>query len=140
MARRLNELTTVVIEIESIINSRLLSYISAGDTEEPLTPSHLWIGRRVLNLPDHLGYLCDQGDQYFDIDATQLTRRMRYLSSILNHFWKRWRSEYLAELRESHRYLLKKSRGDPRISVGDMVIVHEESLPHGFGGWLALRN
>ena len=109
-----DELTTAVIEIESIINSRPLS---AGDTVEPLTPSHLLIGRRVLTLPDHLGYLCDPGDEDFDIDATQLTRRMRYLSGTLNHFW---RSEYLAELRESHRYLLKKSRGDPRISVGDI--------------------
>ena len=71
-----DELTTAVIEIEFIINSRLLSNISAGDTEEPLTPSHLLIGRRVLNLPDHLGYLCDPGYEDFDIDATQLTRTM----------------------------------------------------------------
>ena len=46
-----DELVTAVVEIESIINSRPLSYISAGDTEEPLTPSHLLLGRRVLNLP-----------------------------------------------------------------------------------------
>ena len=114
-----DELTTAVIEIESIINLRPLS---AGNTVEPLTPWHLLIGLRVLTLPDHHGYLCDPGDKDFDIDATQLTRTMRYLSGTLNHFW---RSEYLAELRESHRYLLKKSRGDPHISVS--------------GGWLALR-
>ena len=51
-----DELLTAVTEIESIINSRPLSYISAGDTEEPLTPSHLLIGRRVLSLPDNLSH------------------------------------------------------------------------------------
>ena len=127
-----DELITAVTEIESIINSRPLSYVSAGDTEEPLTPSHLLIGRRVLNLPDHLGHLCDPGDEDFDIDSTQLTRRTKHLSNTLNHFWKRWRSEYLAELRESHRHLLKKSRGKPQVSVGDVVIVHEEGLARGF--------
>ena len=127
-----DELVTAVTEIESIINSHPLSYVSAGDTEEPLTPSHLLIGRRVLNLPDHLGYSSDPGDEDFDIDSTQLTRRMKHLSNTLNHFWKRWRSEYLAELRESHRQLLKKSHGTPRVSVGDVVIVHEEGLSRSF--------
>ena len=61
-----NGLLTSVTEIESIINSRPLSYVSAGDTEEPLTPSHLLIGRRVINLPDYLGHLCDPGDDDFD--------------------------------------------------------------------------
>ena len=84
-----DELLTVVTEIESIINSRPLSYTSAGDTEEPLTPSHLLTGRRVLNLPNHLGHLCDPGDEDFDIDSSQLTRRMKHLSNTLNHFWKR---------------------------------------------------
>ena len=84
-----DELLTAVKEIESIINSRPLSYISAEDTEEPLTPSHLLIGRRVLNLPDYLDHLSDPGDEDFDLDATQLTRRMKYLSRILNHFWRR---------------------------------------------------
>ena len=61
-----NGLLTSVTEIESIINSRPLSYVSAGDTEEPLTPSHLLIGHRVINLPDYLGHLCDPGDDDFD--------------------------------------------------------------------------
>ena len=127
-----DELLTAVTEIESIINSRPLSYISADDVDEPLTPSHLLIGRRVLNLPDHLSYLCDPEDEDFDVDSTQLTKRMKHLNNTLNHFWKRWRSEYLAELRESHRNLLKKSHGEPRVSVGDVVIVHEEGLPRSF--------
>ena len=68
-----DELVTAVTEIESIINSRLLSYVSAGDIKEPLTPSHLLIGRRVLNLPDHLSHLCDPRDEDFDLSSTHLT-------------------------------------------------------------------
>ena len=57
---------------------------------------------------------------------------MKHLSNTLNHFWKRWRSEYLAERRESHRHLLKKSHGTPQLSVGDVVIIREEGLPCSF--------
>ena len=62
-----DELLTAVTEIEPIINFCPLLYISAGDTEEPLTPSPLLIGRRVINLPDYLGHLCDPGDNDFDV-------------------------------------------------------------------------
>ena len=41
----LNELHTAIMEIELIINSRPLSYMTSSDLEEPLTPSHL-IGRQ----------------------------------------------------------------------------------------------
>ena len=41
----LDELQTVIVEIESIVNSRPLSYLASSDMEEPLTLSHLLIGR-----------------------------------------------------------------------------------------------
>ena len=42
-----NELLTAVAEVEMVLNSRPLSFVSTEDIEEPLTPSHLLIGRRV---------------------------------------------------------------------------------------------
>ena len=53
---------TAVVEIEAVINSRPLSYVSSADFEKPLTPSHLVVGRRLLNLPDYLGYVYDPDD------------------------------------------------------------------------------
>ena len=47
------ELTTVVAEIEGVVNSRPLMYICTEEFEEPITPAHLVIGRRILNLPIH---------------------------------------------------------------------------------------
>lgn len=46
-----DELLTAVTEVEMILNLRPLSYVSTEDIEEPLTPSHLIIGHRVLSLP-----------------------------------------------------------------------------------------
>ena len=46
-----NELLTLVIEVEAVLNSHPLSYVSSEDVEEPLTPSHLLMGFRVMTLP-----------------------------------------------------------------------------------------
>ena len=63
-----DELVTVLAEIESVINSRPLTYVSVDDVEEPLTPSHL---RRILDLPDHLSHLDNLADEYFSPDSSQ---------------------------------------------------------------------
>ena len=48
-----NELPPAITEVEMIIHSRSLLYISGDDIESPLSPSHLIIGKRMLNLPDN---------------------------------------------------------------------------------------
>lgn len=65
-----DELLTAVVAIEAVINSRPLSYIPSADPEEPLTPSYLIVGQRLLNLPDHLGHICDPDDEDFEINAS----------------------------------------------------------------------
>ena len=52
----LDEMITALAEIEAVINSRPLSYVSADDMEEAVTPSHLIVGHRILNLSDHLDH------------------------------------------------------------------------------------
>ena len=126
----LDEFTTIVIEIEAVINSRPLTYLSSSDTEEALTPSHLLTGRRIISLPDHLSHISEPEDEDFEIDSSQLTRRMKHLANVLNHFWKRWKSEYLNKLRVSHRYASKKPSQSP-VTEGDVVVVHDDSLPRG---------
>ena len=120
---------TAIIEVESILNSRPLTYTSSADVEEPLTPSHLLVGRRLLSLPDDLTYLEDD-DPDFELSTESLQARVRYLNSVLNHFWRRWSREYLLELRESHRRQASKDR--PPIKVGDVVLLEDQDKPRGF--------
>ena len=70
-----DELLTLVTEVEAVLNSRPLSYIAMDDLEEPLTPSHLLLGYRVLTLPDPS--LSDDLD--YNASANDLSRRMKHL-------------------------------------------------------------
>lgn len=47
-----DELPTLITEVEAVLNSRPLTYVFSEDQEEPLTPSHLLVGYRILSLPD----------------------------------------------------------------------------------------
>ena len=115
-----------------ILNSRPLSYVSAEDIEEPLTSSHLIIGHRVLSLPNTvLHYSEDDSDDDLDLSHEALGRRMKHLNKTLDHFWKRWRLEYLIQLRECHHYD-KGTNVSEKIHVGDIVLVHDEHHPRGF--------
>ena len=123
------ELLTVITEVELIINSRPLTYVSSMDLEEPLTPSHLIIGRRLLNLPDGLCYDQEQSYEVKDT-AMVLTKRMKFLDDTLERFWKRWKQEYLLELCASHQ--LNKQGTMKQISVGDVIVVHDDAEKRGF--------
>ena len=84
----------------SSIQLRPLTYLSE-DLDEP---SHLLCGRRILiNLPDGLAEGGDT-DEEFMMSQPVLSKRLKYLDTKLNQFWNRWKTEYLMELRESHRH------------------------------------
>ena len=125
-----DEMHTAVLEVESILNSRPLTYTTSDDLEEPLTPSHLLVGRRLLSFPDDLTYLEDD-DPDFELTSESLQRRVRHLNSVINHFWQRWSREYLLELRESHRHQAA-SKNSPPINVGDVVLLEDRDKPRGF--------
>ena len=84
------ELLTVLSEIEMVINSRPLSYVSSDDLEEPLTPSHLLVGRRLLNLPDDLLYSEQLDDEDYSLNPEVITKRMKFLHRTVGRFWTRW--------------------------------------------------
>ena len=46
---------------------------------------------------------------------------------LLTHFWKRFTTEYLNELREHHK--ANSRTGTVEIAVGDVVVVKNENLP-----------
>ena len=87
------ELLTVVVDIECVLNSRPLTFVHSEDMEEPLTPSHLMLGRRIRSIPDDIVI-----EEEKENKVVILSRRHRYISVILSHFWNRWKREYVVEL------------------------------------------
>ena len=128
-----DELLTSLIEVEMVINSRPLTYVSPDDLQEPLTQAHFLTGKRILSLPDGIGCGDDPDDEDVDLARDHLTRRMKYLNTVLNHFWKQWQLEYLLDLRESHRQRNAGSNRDDAttINTGDVVLLQEEK-PRAF--------
>ena len=119
-----DELVTVVTEAEMVVNCRPISYVSSEDLEEPLTPAHLIIGQRISALPE----VNVHPDEDFEVSQSDLSRRARHLNMVLSHFWRRWRAEYLLELRNAHSRA-KRATGSSLVSVGDLVLVHDEGHP-----------
>ena len=81
-----DELLTLVTEVEAVLISRPLSYISFEDVEEFLTPSHLLVGFHLLTLPDSS---VPDDDPEFAENTKDLTSRMAHLTKCLQGFWKR---------------------------------------------------
>ena len=56
-------------------------------------------------------------------------RGFRYLAIMRIHFWKKWRKEYLRNLRKHKRG--KKGRNSTGVNMGDVVLVFDENLKKG---------
>ena len=108
------ELLTVIVEIEGVINSRPLTYMF-NEIEDVLTPSHLLLGRRLLSDKEKAWY-----DHNEEPDNAVLSRRMRYLQTISEHYWKRFKEEYLVELREQH---IQGSDHTRTVELGEIVVI-----------------
>ena len=116
-----DELNTVLLEIEGMLNSRPLMYLYDEIGYHPLTPSHLIFGRRLPLLAENLEYDIDAND---DNTATHI-KRFWYLVKKLNHFASRWKNEYLIDLREFHR---NKSTGESTVEKGNIALIKEDNV------------
>ena len=120
--QRLKEetLTTLLCEIEAILNNRPLTPISFDPRDpEPLTPNHLLnLGSGSVAMPFGL---VAEGDDCI----RRHWKQVRYLSDM---FWRRWRAEYLPLLQDRPGALTRRRAN---IVVGDTVLVSDDSVPRG---------
>ena len=58
---------------------------------------------------------------------------MKHLAKSVGDFWRRWRSEYLIELRDAHRQARESKGHKGPISVNDMCMMR--TVHEVFGGW-----
>ena len=110
------ELTTVLSQIESCLNSRPLTSLPTHDDDgvECLTPGHFLIGQSLETIPDSA----------FSYRSFSLLKRWDLCQSLVRHFWKRWSNEYLISLRRSNKWLLPSRN----LQVNDIVILQDENL------------
>ena len=111
-------LHTLFCEIETIMNSRPLTYVStsSGDVE-PLTPSHL------LYLRGGVGPI--PGD-YTESD-TLSRRRWRHVQYLAQQLWYRWKREYLLSLQSRQKW----TRESRNVRLGNIVLLADQEVPRG---------
>ena len=119
------ELLSVVVEIEGILNSRPLTYVD-DELRNPLTPSQLIIGRRLLSSERKTGGPQSTAPQ----TGGELSKRAKYLTTVLSQFWRRWQKKYLTELRVHHNCQSKNRQ--PTVEIGDVVCIHKDKTPRQF--------
>ena len=110
------ELNTLVIQIESILNSRPLSAMSNDPNDlQPITPSHFLLGRSAMDIPS---------TRDSDENLT-LSQRFRLLERLKTKYWRSWYRDYLVTLQIKKRWLAS----GPKFAERELVLLAEDSLP-----------
>ncbi|XP_045504751.1 uncharacterized protein LOC123701362 isoform X1 [Colias croceus] len=110
------EMNTVLVQIEAILNSRPLTPISSDPSDlTALTPSHFLIGRTITFLPT---------PQVKETTAVHTLSRYMRTQQLKTHFWNRFHKEYITELQKRQKW--RKDGG--QLKLGEMVVVKDERL------------
>ena len=101
------ELNTIIIIAEGLINSRPITYQSANPMDlTPLTPNHFLIGR------------AGDGVRIPTTDGTTM-RRWRHIQEIINVFWQRWMREWIPSLAGRKKWRDEQNN----VKVGDIALM-----------------
>jgi len=111
------ELNTLLVRIEEILNSRPLTALSFDPSDiSTFTPGHFLIGESLLALPER--------DE--TITSSNNLSRWKRVSQMAQHFWSRWSRDYLSPLQERNK--LSNSTG-PRCEIGSIVLIRDDNFP-----------
>ena len=126
-----DQLATLLVEVEAVVNTRPLVYVGADDCLS-LSPADLLQQHTSIGLPDAAPI--HEDPDYTPPDtrkslADTLLDAWRRGQNLVNHFWQTWKAEYLAALREKQRATL--NRKDPTTVqfplVGDVVQIGDST-------------
>ncbi|XP_029672102.1 uncharacterized protein LOC115240850 [Formica exsecta] len=110
------KMTTVLCEIEAILNSRPLMQLSADPNDLTyLSPGHFLIGTALNSLPCH---------DLHDTNENRLTRWQR-VEQLRQHFWRRWSLEYLHSLQERTKWKVNKGI---QLKPDQLVLIKQQGL------------
>ncbi|XP_062557050.1 uncharacterized protein LOC134221901 [Armigeres subalbatus] len=109
-------LRNLLIEIESVVNSRPLTHVPVDDDSGPaLTPNHFLVGSSNGSKP------------LISIDDTGIALRQNMCTSqiLANCYWKRWLTDYLPEITRRSKWF----QSVKPIETGDIVVIVDPKLP-----------
>jgi len=110
------ELATLLVRVESMLNSRPLCPLSDDPNDgEYLSPAHFLIGSTLHAPPEP--WMLDTKINY--------NQRWSLVSRMAQHLWKRWRLEYLSTL----QIRAKWQRPEENLRIGDLVFVKDPKVP-----------
>ncbi|XP_058817398.1 uncharacterized protein LOC131680706 [Topomyia yanbarensis] len=109
------EINTVLVQIEAVLNSRPLTQLSADVNDlSALTPGHFLVGRELVAVPD---------PNFKEIRLSSLSR-WQHLQKLKHDFWIRWSSEYLHELQPRSKWYKNKLILQP----GMLIVLKEDNV------------
>ncbi|MEM7216698.1 MAG: hypothetical protein AAF423_14260, partial [Pseudomonadota bacterium] len=126
-----SDLVTLMVETESIVNSRPITYVNSASDENfaILRPVDFLLFRPVNSPP-----LIASDFPVRDLgDAGRLASLWKQRERYVQQFWAVWYDHYLLSLREraSMFHKSRRNRIDRIPSVGEVVIVKDDNAPRG---------
>lgn len=109
-----DEFETLLLQIESCLNSRPLTKLDSDPNSVILTPGHFLIGESLMALPDH-----NSREQRVAIGD-----RWNYIQHLFQEVWRFWSADYLNLLRDRQKWRIVKAN----IKVNDVVLVKEDNV------------
>ncbi|XP_067209400.1 uncharacterized protein [Linepithema humile] len=110
------EMNTLLIQVEAILNSRPLSALTDDpDDLTVLTPGHFLMGCAPTVIPE----------PSLDNEKTSRLSRWQLLRKMLDSLWTRWSTEYL----QRYHSIYKWNQATRSITEGSMVLVVDERYP-----------
>ncbi|XP_046735027.1 uncharacterized protein LOC124404737 [Diprion similis] len=112
------EITTLLTQIEAILNSRPLEPLSDDlDDTSALTPGHFLIGTALNAVPE---------PSLLELPTNRLSR-WQFIQQGMQQFWHMWSTQYLQRLQAVSKW----HHPHNNIQVGSLVLLTDERLPPG---------
>ncbi|XP_046802094.1 uncharacterized protein LOC124418771 [Lucilia cuprina] len=110
------ELTTLLAQIEAVLNSRPLCALSDDPSDvNAITPAHFLIGSALNAVPE---------PSVLDFSVSRLSR-LQLIQQMIESFWKRWSNEYLQRFRSMSKWKQQENS----IKKGSLVLIADERYP-----------
>lgn len=110
-----DEFETLLLQVESCLNSRPLTKLDGDPNSMILTPGHFLIGGPLNAMPDQ---------KFSDIRVTP-SDRWNYIQKMLQEIWRFWSNDYLNLLRERGKW----ENGKENVKINDLVLIKDNNLP-----------